>query len=47
MPQLNGVRAKLLAEGDNEVDTMFVDRRGKHANGSTLVSVLDISNVYT
>jgi len=35
--ELNGVRAKLLAEGDNEVDTMFVDRRGKHANGSTLV----------
>ncbi|XP_005103864.1 phosphatidylserine lipase ABHD16A [Aplysia californica] len=33
----NGHRAKVLAEGGNEIDTMFVDRRGKHNNGKTLV----------
>ncbi|GFN73537.1 abhydrolase domain-containing protein 16a [Plakobranchus ocellatus] len=32
-----GKRAKILTEDQNELDTMFVDRRGQHRNGDTLV----------
>ncbi|XP_069674385.1 phosphatidylserine lipase ABHD16A [Periplaneta americana] len=32
-----GERFKLWTRDGNQVDTMFVDRRNKHANGSTLV----------
>ena len=38
--QKRGLRAKVLTEDNNEIDTMFVDRRkpGTH-NGNTLVSL--------
>ena len=38
--QKRGLRAKVLTEDNNEIDTMFVDRRkpGIH-NGNTLVSL--------
>lgn len=36
--QKHGYRAKLLAEDNNEIDTMFLDRRGSAGvNGKTLV----------
>lgn len=33
----NGKRAKIMTEDNNELDTMFIDRRGSHRNGETLV----------
>ncbi|KAK3750250.1 hypothetical protein RRG08_041279 [Elysia crispata] len=33
----NGKRAKILTEDNNELDTMFIDRRGQHRNGDILV----------
>lgn len=32
-----GVRCKLLSRDDNEIDTMFIDRRNQTNNGNTLV----------
>lgn len=32
-----GIRYKLLSRDKNEIDTMFIDRRGSTANGNTLV----------
>lgn len=41
--QKKGLRAKVQTEDNNEIDTMFVDRRrpGSH-NGNTLVSVFSL-----
>jgi hypothetical protein len=37
--QKHGIRAKLLTEDNNEIDTMFVDRRAdKTRHGNTLVN---------
>ncbi|RUS87080.1 hypothetical protein EGW08_005156 [Elysia chlorotica] len=33
----NGKRAKIQTEDNNELDTVFVDRRGQHRNGEILV----------
>ena len=43
--QKRGLRAKVLTEDNNEIDTMFVDRRkpGTH-NGNTLVSLFLLSH---